>query len=179
MVVEINNHGFAVVGKLAELGYGNIFRRQRVDGVATPTLPRLGFFTDVKSKPSAVDIMVDYFTNRWTIHDPIIFAEAFHYTWLRDNREGSHKIGNSNPSGHDDTMSACFLAAWGLRAMGWVTGAFAERAAVDRKPSVGEMLLADAEGHPVSEGDLLDSLAAQEDPGYVEDSLGEEGVPEL
>lgn len=173
IVPEVNNHGYAFVLKLTEVGYSNLYRRQRVDGIATPSLPRLGFFTDVKSKPAAVDLMGDYFVNRWVIHDPIIFAEAFHYTWLKDSRQGTHGIGNSNPDGHDDTMSACFCAAFGLRALGWSTGSFGERATAARKPSVGELLLADATGAPVLESDLLDAAEAQSQPGTVEDVFAE------
>ena len=173
VVPEVNNHGYAFVLKLTELGYSNIYRRQRVDGIATPSLPRLGFFTDVKSKPAAVDLMSDYFANRWKVRDPIILAEAFHYTWLKENRQGTHGIGNSNPDGHDDTMSACFTAAFGLRALGWSTGSFEERVETGRRANVGEILLADATGNPVMESDLIDAVEGQ-NQALVEDVLSGE-----
>lgn len=122
VVPEANRSGVTVIEEMVKQGHGNIYRRKLPDRMASaPLMKRLGFWTEEKSKQPAVDLMVDYFNTRITIHDPIIYGEMYAYTWLRENREGTHKIGNSNPGGHDDTMTALFCAARGLQAMGWGT----------------------------------------------------------
>jgi hypothetical protein len=171
-IVEINNHGLAVTDRMTELGYGALYRRQRLDSATKVVLPRIGFFTDVKSKPAAVDLMTDFFANRWKIHDPIILAEAFHYTWLKDSRQGSHGIGNSNPDSHDDTMSCLFLCAIALKQMGWGTVSAALEVQLDIKPTISDVMFEDVGGHTLSEEELLEGVTPLTDA--IQDVFDEE-----
>lgn len=167
-VIEINNHGVAVFDRMIELGYANLYRRQRIDSPTKIVLPRSGFFTDVKSKPAAVDLMVSYWSNRLKIHDPIIIAEAFHYTWLKERREGTHGIGNSNPEGHDDCMSALFLCAIGLKQLGWGVLMPGDELQVERPKTIGDQLIEDSAGRELSEQEILEG-AIDPSPGEVAD----------
>jgi hypothetical protein len=177
-IVEINNHGLAVTDRMIELGYAALYRRQRLDSTTKVVLPRMGFFTDVKTKPAAVDLMTDFFQNRWKIHDPIILAEAFHYTWLRDARHGSHGVSNSNPDGHDDTMSCLFLCAVALKQMGWGHVSPGEQVEREMKPTIADVMIEDVAGRALTEEEVLAGAAEQDEPGQIRDVF-DEGVSPL
>ena len=169
VVVEANNHGFAVCDKLIELNYGNLYRRQRMDALTKKVLLKAGFWTDRKTKFIAVDLMVALFYDRFKIHDPIIYAEAFHYTWLKEDRPGCHRVGNSNPDGHDDTMSALFCAAIGLKQMGWLVTAPKDEVAVEVKKTIGDELWEDASGRAMTEEEILEGAQDTALQDHVED----------
>ena len=119
-VVEANNHGISVLDRLTELNYGNLYMRPIVDKLTKLPTQKYGFWTDSKSKQPAVDLMVDLIQNRKVIvHDPMIYAEMFHFYWLRETRQGSHGVGNENTDGHDDMVMATVMACKGLEAQGF------------------------------------------------------------
>jgi len=164
VVPEANRSGITVIEEMVKQGHGNIYRRKLPDRMmSAPLMKRLGFWTEEKSKQPAVDLMVDYFNTKLTIHDPIIFAEMYSYTFLKENREGTHKIGNSNPGGHDDTMTALFCACRGLQTMGW--GSLADNDVIlDDKPkerTIEDMLIEDSIGRaldPDEEAGMVGNL---------------------
>jgi phage terminase large subunit-like protein len=157
IVPEANPPGMAGIDKIYELGYGHVYVRKIHENVKQTKGTKKGFWTDKKSKPFAVKLMVDLLTHRWTIYDPLIHAEMYNYTWLKENREGNNGIGNSNPDGHDDCMSALFLAAMGWHTMGLFYQVKGEEPLVPkppRKDTIEEMLMKDIERKPVEEEDL-------------------------
>ncbi len=118
VVPEINNHGLSMVDRMLELGYGHLYTRRMLDGIAASPQKKRGFWTDKRSKPAAVDTMVDLVNHTWKIYERVILDELYGYLYLKENREGKHGIGNGNPDGHDDLCSALFLAAMGWQTLG-------------------------------------------------------------
>jgi phage terminase large subunit-like protein len=155
LVVEANQHGISVIDRLRDLGYGNQFLRQMRDKVGHTIGNRVGFWTDAKSKPDAVDLMTDLVgQNRVKIRDPQVLLEMFHYYWLRDDRQGQHGVGNENPEGHDDCMSALFLAAVGLRAQGFCVAPEPESEPELRHKTWEEAIFEDIENREMDEEEL-------------------------
>jgi hypothetical protein len=169
VVVEINNHGLAVADRMVELGYGNFYRRKVVDGLTKQPTKKRGFQTNARTKFAAVDLMVSLFYDRFKIHDPIIYAEAFHYTWLKEDRPGCHKVGNSNPEGHDDTMSALFCASIGLAEQGWTIVSPKDEVQVEVRKTIGDELFEDASGRTMTEDEILEGVPDRADQDHVED----------
>jgi hypothetical protein len=169
VVVEINNHGISVADRIIELGYGNFYRRKVVDGLTKQMTKKRGFQTNTRTKPAAVDLMVSLFYDRFKIHDPIIYAEAFHYTWLKEDRPGCHKVGNSNPDGHDDTMSALFCASIGLQERGWMIVNPKDEVAVEIRKSMADDLFEDASGRALTEDEILEGAVDSIAQDHVED----------
>lgn len=118
IVPEANRHGMAVIEKLMEFGYGNIYQRRVIEKIGAGITNKIGFWTDKKTKQFAVDLMVELFCHRWKIKDPLILHELYGVLYLKDNREGAHGIGPGSSSGHDDLFAALFLAAVGYHALG-------------------------------------------------------------
>jgi hypothetical protein len=169
IVTEVNNHGLAVVDKLTELSYGNTYRRQVIDGLTKQLTKKVGFLTNARTKFAAVDLMVSLFYERFKIHDPIIYAEAFHYTWLKEDRPGCHKVGNSNPDGHDDTMSALFCASIGLKQMGWLVLASKDEVAVEVRKTLADDLFEDASGRAMSAEEIMEGAVDSAIQDHVDD----------
>lgn len=163
LVIEANNHGGSVIDQAIALGYGNLYKRDRFDAVARKPMPRIGFFTDGKSKKPAVDLMATYVCSRMKIHDPIIYGEMFHYMWLADQRPGSHGVGNSNPKGHDDTMTALFCASVGLRKLGWSVVSPEEAPQKHYEKTLGDELMEDATGRTMTEEEAIEALQRGEE----------------
>ncbi len=178
VVVEANNHGGSVIDTLQAMGYGNVYRRQRWDAIAKKPMPRIGFWTDPKSKKPAVDLMAMFFETKIKVHDPVIFAEAYSYCWLKENRTGSHGVGCSNPSGHDDTMTALFCASVGLRQMGWAVIRPEDAPTKSFEPTMADALMEDATGQAISEEEALERVAEQSrEMGSIGDVFSD-GTPE-
>lgn len=168
MVVEANNHGISVLDRLIELNYGNLYMRTITDKIEKIPTRKYGFWTDAKSKPPAVDLMVDLVMGRRVIiQDPVIYQEMFHYYWLRDVRQGAHGVGNENPSGHDDIMSALFCACKGLEAQGFCIVPDKDIPQVMEKVTLEQMFFEDAMGRQMEE----EELAQFADDPFAEDDV--------
>lgn len=120
-VIEVNSYGLSAFDTAMELGYHQLYMREPVTSIAEATNTQKGWWTDGRSKPTAVLLMRSLVCEKWKVTDPIIHGEMYGYSWLKENRIGSFQIGNANGEEHDDTMSALFLAAVGWRAMGYPT----------------------------------------------------------
>lgn len=53
--VEENNHGAAVIQKLKELGYGNLYKRKVIDEFTAKPTQKIGFRTSAQSKLTLID----------------------------------------------------------------------------------------------------------------------------
>jgi phage terminase large subunit-like protein len=168
VVPEINNHGLACVNRMIDLGYVNIYRRRVIDATRAEAQDKIGFLTEKRSKVEAVDLMVDFFTNRLKARDPLVYAELLSYVYLREPREGSHGIGNANSEGHDDVVTAMWLACKGLAELGWCR----INAAPPPEP--------EQQRHPtelMSEQFEKDAVSSREAPQY--DDFGEQVIDEM
>jgi hypothetical protein len=104
--VEINNHGLAVVQRLRDLFYTNLYRREKgLDERFESPTSRLGWKTDMKTKPLAIDYLSEAIREGYVKDYDITFIEeAFAYV-QDDNGRTNAEEGN-----HDDTVMAKAVA---------------------------------------------------------------------
>lgn len=106
MGVEINNHGLAVVQRLRDLFYTNLYRREKgIDERFETATSKLGWKTDMRTKPLAIDYLAEAIRDGYLIeHDIVFVEEAFSYV-RDDNGRTNAEIGS-----HDDTIMAKAIA---------------------------------------------------------------------
>lgn len=156
IVPEVNNHGISVTDRLRELGYGNIYSRQVIDKKDLAPVNKIGFMTTQSTKAKFVDLLSDMVgRGELKLRDPIIQAEMFNYTWLKALRDGTFGVGNSNPEGHDDTMTAAGLVAIGMQALGYTRSKIADPKPTVARVSVEETFWQDARPTVDSEEDVV------------------------
>jgi phage terminase large subunit-like protein len=119
LIVEANNHGISTLDRLVDLQYGNIFHRQHLEDSVAKISNKRGFWCDKKSKPTAVNLMSHLLSrDDVKVYDGVIHGEMNSYTWLKKDLEGKFGIGCYSRKHHDDTMTALFLACWGMKVTG-------------------------------------------------------------
>lgn len=106
MGVEINNHGLAVVQRLRDLFYTNLYRREKgLDERFETATSKLGWKTDLRTKPLAIDYLAEAIREGMVIdHDIVFVEEAFSYV-RDDNGRTNAEVGS-----HDDTVMAKAIA---------------------------------------------------------------------
>jgi len=110
MVPEINAMGFALLNKLEELGYTNIYRRKEFDRTTKKTMKKLGWRMTAASKQLAIS----YFSDLMRLRKPRVYSKetveemkTFVYT------DNAKKKGAGAQQGfHDDRIMATLLAAF-------------------------------------------------------------------
>lgn len=104
--VEINNHGLTTVQRLRNLFYRNLYRREKgQDEIFEETTSKFGWKTDMRTKPMAIDYLVEAIREGHIIdHDKVFIEEAFAY--IRDERGKT----NAEVGSHDDTIMAKAIA---------------------------------------------------------------------
>lgn len=104
--VEINNHGLAVVQRLRDLFYTNLYRREKgIDERFEESTSKLGWKTDMRTKPLAIDYLKEAIRDGYVVdYDTIFIEEAMSYV-VDDNGRTNAEEGN-----HDDTVMAKAIA---------------------------------------------------------------------
>jgi hypothetical protein len=104
--VEINNHGLAVVQRLRDLFYTNLYRREKgIDERFEESTSKLGWKTDMRTKPLAIDYLAEAIRELYiTDYDIVFIEEAFSY--VRDDNGRT----NAEEGNHDDTVMAKAIA---------------------------------------------------------------------
>lgn len=104
--VEINNHGLAVAQRLRDLFYTNMYRRERgMDERFEESTTKLGWKTDIKTKPLMIDYLAEAIREKVIIdHDPAFVEEAMTYV-IDDNGKT-----NAEEGCFDDTVMAKAIA---------------------------------------------------------------------
>lgn len=112
MGVEINNHGLAVVQRLRDLFYTNLFRREKgIDERFEEPTSKLGWKTDLRTKPLMVDYLAEAIREKLiTDYDETFVREAMTYV-IDDNGRTDAEEGC-----FDDTVIA---KAIGLQMFEW------------------------------------------------------------
>lgn len=112
--VEINNHGFAVVQRLRDLFYTNLYRRERgMDERFEEATQKLGWKTDLRTKPLMIDYLAEAIRDELiTDHDVVFVREAMSYI-IEDNGKT-----NAQEGAFDDTVMAKAVA---LQMFEWST----------------------------------------------------------
>lgn len=106
MGVEINNHGLAVVQRLRDLFYTNLYRRERgIDERFEESTTKLGWKTTVQTKPLAIDYLVEAIREGLVKDPDIVFVEEA-FSYVRDDRGRT----NAEEGSHDDTVMAKAIA---------------------------------------------------------------------
>lgn len=106
MGVEINNHGLAVVQRLRDLFYHNLYRRERgIDESFEEPTSKLGWKTTSLTKPLMVDYLAEAIREGLVIdYDPVFIEEAMSYV-IDDNGRT-----NAEEGSFDDTVIAKAIA---------------------------------------------------------------------
>lgn len=110
IVPEINSMGFALLDKLDDLGYTNIYRRKEYDRVLKKSLKKVGFRTTAASK----QLLISHFEELLRLRNPKVYSQetiaefkTFVYT------DNAKKKGAGATQGmHDDKVMATLLAAF-------------------------------------------------------------------
>lgn len=103
---EINNHGLAVVQRLRDLFYHNLYKREKgLDEVFETPTAKFGWKTTVQTKPLAIDYLAEAIREGLVIDEDVVFIqEAFSY--VRDARGRT----NAEEGTNDDTIMAKAIA---------------------------------------------------------------------
>lgn len=110
IVPEMNSMGLALIDKLQDLGYENIYRRKEYDRVLKKNLKKIGFRTTASSKM----LLISHFEELLRLRNPRIYTKetveelkTFVYT------DNARKKGAGAQDGfHDDRIMATLLAAF-------------------------------------------------------------------
>ncbi len=110
MVPEMNSMGFALIDKLDELGYTNIYRRKEFDRVLKKSLKKVGWRTTSASK----QLLIAHFEELLRKRNPKIYSretveelKTFVYT------DNAKKKGAGAQEGfHDDHIMATLMASY-------------------------------------------------------------------
>lgn len=114
MGVEINNHGLAVVQRLRDLFYTNLYRREKgIDERFEEATSKLGWKTDMRTKPLMIDHLAEAIRERLIIDYDIVFADEAQSYVLDDNGRT-----NAEEGSFDDTVMAKAIA---LQMFEWQT----------------------------------------------------------
>lgn len=104
--VEINNHGLTTVQRLRDIGYDHLYRKEKgQDERYEEYTSKLGWRTDVKSKPLMIDNLAEAIAKGKIIdYDRIFINECM--TYVTDERGKT----NAQDGCHDDTVMSTAIA---------------------------------------------------------------------
>lgn len=104
--VEINNHGLTTVQRLRDIGYDHLYRKEKgIDERYEEYTSKLGWRTDVKSKPLMIDHLAEAIAKgKITDYDRIFINECM--TYVTDERGKT----NAQDGCHDDTVMSTAIA---------------------------------------------------------------------
>lgn len=104
--VEINNHGLTTVQRLVDIGYDALYRKESgIDERYQEYTSKLGWHTDVRSKPLMVDGLAEAIAKKQIIdYDRVFINECM--TYVTDERGKT----NAQEGCHDDTVMATAIA---------------------------------------------------------------------
>lgn len=110
IVPEMNSMGLALIDKLDELGYQNIYRRKEFDRVLKKQLKKVGWRTTAASK----QLLISYFEELLRLRNPKVYSaetvEEFRTFVYTDNAK--KKGAGAQDGFHDDRIMATLLAAF-------------------------------------------------------------------
>lgn len=103
MGIEANNHGLTTVTHVKNAGYPRLYREKNVAHRRKSKTQRLGWWTDKKSKPIAIDDLRQALREGLVLPDRATLDEC--YTYVYDGK------GGMNGSPHDDRVMSLAIAA--------------------------------------------------------------------
>lgn len=103
---EINNHGLAVVQRLRDLFYSNLYKRETgLDEVFESPTAKFGWKTTSITKPLAIDYLAEAIREGLVKDEDIVFIEEA-FSYVRDEKGRT----NAEQGTHDDTIMAKAIA---------------------------------------------------------------------
>lgn len=103
---EVNNHGLAVVQRLRDLFYTNLYKRESgLDEVFETPTAKFGWKTTSITKPLAIDYLAEAIREGLIKDEDIVFVEEA-FSYVRDERGRT----NAEEGTHDDTVMAKAIA---------------------------------------------------------------------
>lgn len=104
--VEINNHGLTTVQRLVDMGYDSLYRKESgIDERYQEYTSKLGWRTDIKSKPLMIDGLAEAIAKQQIIdYDRVFVNECM--TYVTDERGKT----NAQEGCHDDTVMSTAIA---------------------------------------------------------------------
>ncbi len=110
IIPEMNSMGAALIDKLDDLGYSNVYRRKEFDRVLKKTLKKVGWRTTSSSK----QLLISHFEELLRLRNPKIFSretveelKSFVYTDVAKKKGAGARDGM-----HDDRVMATLLASF-------------------------------------------------------------------
>lgn len=110
IVPEMNSMGLALIDKLDDLGYGNVYRRKEYDRVLKKSLKKVGWRTTAASK----QLLISHFEELLRKHQPRVYSKStveelktFVYTDVADKKGAGAMDGF-----HDDEVMALLMATY-------------------------------------------------------------------
>ncbi|PZD95227.1 hypothetical protein DNH61_11750 [Paenibacillus sambharensis] len=109
IVPEVNNHGYTTVTALKRVNYPRIYMRERYDGLVDEMTKALGWRTDARTKPLAIDFMAKCIREGLIrVHDEQLINECI--TYIRE-ADGTT---NAQEGCFDDLVMASAIALFVL-----------------------------------------------------------------
>lgn len=103
---EVNNHGLAIVQRLRDLFYSNIYKRESgLDEVFETPTSKFGWKTTTITKPLAIDYLAEAIREGLVQDEDIVFIEEA-FSYVRDEKGRT----NAESGTHDDTVMAKAIA---------------------------------------------------------------------
>ena len=103
---EINNHGLAVIQRLRDLFYSNLYKREKgLDEVFETSTTKFGWKTTTITKPLAIDYLAEAIREGLVKDEDIVFVEEA-FSYVRDEKGRT----NAEDGTHDDTIMAKAIA---------------------------------------------------------------------
>lgn len=103
---EINNHGLAVVQRLRDLFYSNLYKRETgLDEVFESPTAKFGWKTTSVTKPLSIDYLAEAIREGLVKDEDIVFIEEA-FSYVRDEKGRT----NAEHGTHDDTIMAKAIA---------------------------------------------------------------------
>lgn len=103
---EVNNHGLAVIQRLRDLFYSNLYKRESgLDEVFETPTSKFGWKTTTITKPLAIDYLAEAIREGLVKDEDIVFVEEA-FSYVRDEKGRT----NAEEGTHDDTIMAKAIA---------------------------------------------------------------------
>ena len=103
---EVNNHGLAVIQRLRDLFYSNLYKREGgLDEVFETPTSKFGWKTTTITKPLAIDYLAEAIREGLVKDEDIVFIEEA-FSYVRDEKGRT----NAEEGTHDDTIMAKAIA---------------------------------------------------------------------
>ena len=109
MVVESNSYGLSVLEHLMSNSYAYIFKRTQYDKMAERWVEKVGFSTNVSTRPVMLSRLHEYISKRWL--EPTDDRMKFEMNTFIYNNRGKPEAA---PKKHDDMIFAYALTLMGL-----------------------------------------------------------------